>query len=75
VPKAKTSAHPRVGWATEGLVTHVLSTDRVRAYKPDPRAYQMGVDAFGLPRDAIAFGAFGGWTPRAPGGSAIGRSG
>ncbi|MGH8655934.1 MAG: haloacid dehalogenase type II [Gammaproteobacteria bacterium] len=38
-----------------------LSTDRVRAYKPDPRAYQMGIDAFGLRRDQIAFAAFGGW--------------
>ncbi len=45
----------------DGLVADVLSTDRVQAYKPDPRAYQMGVDAFGLPRDAIAFAAFGGW--------------
>ena len=45
----------------EGLVQDVLSTDRVRAYKPDPRAYQMGIDVFGLPRSAIAFGAFGGW--------------
>lgn len=38
-----------------------LSTDRVRAYKPDPRAYQMGVEAFRLPREEIAFAAFGGW--------------
>jgi 2-haloacid dehalogenase len=38
-----------------------LSTDAVRAYKPDPRAYQMGLDAFGLPREQIAFSAFGGW--------------
>ena len=40
---------------------HLLSTDAVRTYKPHPRAYQLGVDAFGLPRDAIAFAAFGGW--------------
>lgn len=45
----------------DGLFEAVLSTDRVRAYKPDPRAYQMGVDAFGLARDAIVFAAFGGW--------------
>jgi len=38
-----------------------LSTDRVRAYKPDPRAYQMGIDAFGLKHEEIAFAAFGGW--------------
>ena len=39
----------------------MLSTDRVKAYKPDPRAYQMGVDAFGLQRDEILFAAFAGW--------------
>lgn len=40
---------------------HVLSTDRVRAAKPDPRAYRMAVDAFGLAREEIAFVAFAGW--------------
>jgi len=39
----------------------LLSTDRVRAYKPDPRAYQMGIDALGLRREEIVFAAFGGW--------------
>lgn len=41
--------------------SHVLSTDRIRAYKPEPRAYQLAVDAFALPREAIAFAAFAGW--------------
>ena len=45
----------------EGIFEPHLSTDRVRAFKPDPRAYQMGVDAFGVPRAEIAFAAFGGW--------------
>jgi phosphoglycolate phosphatase-like HAD superfamily hydrolase len=36
----------------EGVFERILSTDRVQAYKPDPRAYQMGVDAFGVARDA-----------------------
>lgn len=45
----------------EGIFEPHLSTDRVKAYKPDPRAYQMGIDAFGLRRDEIAFAAFGGW--------------
>lgn len=45
----------------EGIFEDVLSTDRVRAYKPDPRAYRMAIDAFGLERDEIAFAAFGGW--------------
>jgi len=38
-----------------------LSTDRVQAYKPSPLAYQMGIDAFGLPKENIAFAAFAGW--------------
>jgi 2-haloacid dehalogenase len=45
----------------EGVFDHVLSTDRVKVYKPDPRAYQMGVDAFGLKADQILFAAFAGW--------------
>lgn len=38
-----------------------LSTDNVSAFKPHPRAYQMGVDAFNLPKKNIAFAAFGSW--------------
>ena len=38
-----------------------LSTDRVKVFKPDPRAYQMGPDAFKLPKEEIAFAAFAGW--------------
>jgi 2-haloacid dehalogenase len=44
-----------------GMFDHVLSTDRIRTYKPDPRAYQLGVDAFKLPRESIVFCAFAGW--------------
>jgi FMN phosphatase YigB (HAD superfamily) len=33
----------------------------VRAYKPDPRAYQIAIEAFGLARADIVFAAFGGW--------------
>jgi 2-haloacid dehalogenase len=45
----------------EGIFEPSLSTDRVRVYKPDPRAYQMGIDAFNLRREEILFAAFGGW--------------
>jgi len=45
----------------EGLLEPHLSTDRVQAYKPDPRAYQMGIDAFGLSREEIAFAASASW--------------
>ncbi len=38
-----------------------LSTDRVRAYKPSARAYQMGPDVMGLRREEITFAAFAGW--------------
>ena len=38
-----------------------LTTDRVRAYKPDPRAYSMGLEAFALRREEIAFCAAAGW--------------
>ena len=44
-----------------GYFEHVLSTDRVKAYKTDPRAYKMPEDAFKLPRKSIVFAAFGGW--------------
>jgi len=39
----------------------VISTDRIRTFKPDPRAYQLGVDALQLPKEEIAFVAFAGW--------------
>lgn len=38
-----------------------LTTDRVQAYKPSPRAYQMGPDVLRLEKNEIAFAAFGGW--------------
>lgn len=44
-----------------GVFEHVLSTDAVRTYKPDPRAYQLGLDAFRLEREEILFAAFAGW--------------
>jgi 2-haloacid dehalogenase len=43
------------------LLEPPLSTDRVRFYKPHPRAYQIGTDAFGLARENIGFAAYGGW--------------
>jgi 2-haloacid dehalogenase len=44
-----------------GLFSHVLSTDRVRSYKPARPAYQLGVDTLGLERSEILFVAFAGW--------------
>ena len=45
----------------EGLFEQSLSTDQIRSYKPDPKAYEMGVKALGLKRQEIVFAAFGGW--------------
>ena len=44
-----------------GVFDHVLSTDAVKTYKPDPRAYHLGVDAIKRPKDQILFVAFAGW--------------
>ena len=38
----------------------MLSTDRAHTFKPDPRAYQLGIDTLRLPRDQIVFAAFAG---------------
>ena len=43
------------------LCGRVISTDEARTYKPDPRAYQLGIEALHLPRERIVFVAFGGW--------------
>jgi 2-haloacid dehalogenase len=45
----------------EGLFGDHLSTDRVRAFKPDPRTYRMAIESFKLTREEIVFAAFGGW--------------
>jgi 2-haloacid dehalogenase len=45
----------------EGRFEHVLSSDQRRTYKPDPRAYQLGIDAMNLARAEVLFVAFAGW--------------
>jgi 2-haloacid dehalogenase len=45
----------------DGLFEHVLSTDARKTYKPDPRAYELGAKAFGLPASEVLFVAFAGW--------------
>jgi 2-haloacid dehalogenase len=39
----------------------LISTDAARTFKPDPRAYALGPERFDLPREEVAFAAFGGW--------------
>ncbi len=45
----------------EGLITHMISTDKARTYKPDPRAYRLGIETHGVPKEQILFVAFAGW--------------
>ena len=44
-----------------GVFEQTLSTDQVKTYKPDPVAYQLGLEALCLPREEILFAAFAGW--------------
>lgn len=45
----------------EGVFERALSTDAIRTYKPDPRAYRMAIEALSMPRDRILFVPFAGW--------------
>jgi 2-haloacid dehalogenase len=45
----------------DDVFEQVLSTDSVHTYKPDARAYQMGLEALQLPREEILFVAFASW--------------
>ncbi|HXP66329.1 MAG TPA: haloacid dehalogenase type II [Steroidobacteraceae bacterium] len=47
--------------AVESMFAELISTDRIKSFKPDPRAYQLGVDRLGLRREAILFVAYAGW--------------
>lgn len=44
-----------------GLFDLVLSTDAARAFKPAPRAYELGTSALGLPKESVLFVASAGW--------------
>ncbi len=39
----------------DGRFAHILSVDRVKVYKPDPRVYELAPQALGLPKEAIVF--------------------
>jgi len=58
-PRMLAAAGRRTG--LDRLMDPPLSTDAVRSYKPDPRAYQLAAEAFRLPRERIAFVAHAGW--------------
>lgn len=44
-----------------GFFDALVSTDANRTYKPDPRAYRLGMDRLHLAKEDILFAAFGGW--------------
>jgi 2-haloacid dehalogenase len=44
-----------------GLFDELLSTEVIGAYKPEPRAYELGMKRLNLGKDEIVFAAFGGW--------------
>lgn len=43
------------------LFDELLSTEANHTYKPDPRAYELGLQRLGLKKDEVVFAAFGGW--------------
>jgi 2-haloacid dehalogenase len=59
-----TDAILHAGLANSGLTgafQQVISTDRIRTFKPDPRAYRLGTQVSGLAVPEILFVAFAGW--------------
>jgi 2-haloacid dehalogenase len=44
-----------------GLFSHVISTDRIKSYKPARAAYQLGLEIIGLEPNEVLFVAFAGW--------------
>ena len=44
-----------------GTFAKAISTDAVRTFKPDPRAYRLAVEVLRTPRDRILFAPFAGW--------------
>ena len=43
------------------IFEEVISSDQARTFKPDPRAYQLGIESLQLERNQILFVAFAGW--------------
>jgi len=45
----------------EGMLEHILSTNKIQKYKPDPAAYEFGTRAFQKRKVQFAFVASAGW--------------
>jgi 2-haloacid dehalogenase len=58
-PKMLRSNAEHAGLAA--LFNQQVSTDTNHTYKPDPRAYRLGIDMLHLGKREIVFAAFGGW--------------
>ena len=44
-----------------GLFDALVSTDESHTFKPDSRAYQLGIDRLHVAKEELVFAAFGGW--------------
>jgi 2-haloacid dehalogenase len=60
LPRQALDSSLRAG-GIERYFQQVLSTDRVKKYKPAPEAYAMATSALGLGRESIGFAASAGW--------------
>ncbi|MBG0808834.1 haloacid dehalogenase type II [Methylosinus sp. H3A] len=49
------------GAGLTGFFEELLSTEANKTYKPDPRAYALGMERLKLPKEDILFAAFGSW--------------
>lgn len=45
----------------EKYFDHIISTDKAKTYKPDPKAYQYGLNVLQLKKEQILFVPFAGW--------------
>lgn len=45
----------------ENYFDNIISTDNAKTYKPNPIAYQLGIDTLKLKKEEILFVAFAGW--------------
>jgi len=44
-----------------GLFDELISTEEINSYKPEPRAYELGIKKLNLKKEEIIFAAFGSW--------------
>lgn len=47
--------------ALDGYFDFVISTDEARTFKPEPKAYQLGIEKLGYKKEEVVFTAFASW--------------